>query len=326
MNDRVLRVIVADDHPVFRQGLRASLSAENDIEVVAECGDGPTVVANATTARPDVVLMGHPYAGDERHRSHPSHHQRCAGHAHTDADDVRRRRIGVRSDEGRRPWLPVERLRTSRHRPRCPLSGRGHADSFGPAIAGRMMALFARRTARPFPVLTEREHAVLEMIAEGRNNPAIAPRAGAERQDSPKLRLDDLQQAPGCRSRRGDAQGACRRPGAESSLVAAGWPTRASELIGRRHRPTFSCLTHRNRNAGSKNRERVRSSCGVSRSLGRSTVHPSGTWQVSRPCGGGRSAASPTRRQCRANVVSHGCYAGAVFRQRPGRVDAATDT
>ena len=57
MNDRVLRVIVADDHPVFRQGLRGSLSAENDIEVVAECGDGPTVVANATTARPDVVLM-----------------------------------------------------------------------------------------------------------------------------------------------------------------------------------------------------------------------------------------------------------------------------
>ena len=48
MNDRVLRVIVADDHPVFRQGLRASLSAENDIEVVAECGDGPTVVAKAT--------------------------------------------------------------------------------------------------------------------------------------------------------------------------------------------------------------------------------------------------------------------------------------
>ena len=57
MNDRVLRVIVADDHPVFRKGLRASLSAENDIEVVEECGDGPTVVANATTARPDVVLM-----------------------------------------------------------------------------------------------------------------------------------------------------------------------------------------------------------------------------------------------------------------------------
>ena len=53
----MLRVIVADDHPVVREGLRAMLDAEPDLEVVGEAASGAEAVALAARLRPDVVLM-----------------------------------------------------------------------------------------------------------------------------------------------------------------------------------------------------------------------------------------------------------------------------
>jgi DNA-binding NarL/FixJ family response regulator len=53
----VLRVIVADDHPVVREGLRAMLDAEPDLEVVGEAASGAEAVTLAAALRPDVVLM-----------------------------------------------------------------------------------------------------------------------------------------------------------------------------------------------------------------------------------------------------------------------------
>jgi DNA-binding NarL/FixJ family response regulator len=53
----VIRVILADDHPVVREGLRGMLRTEPDIEVVAECAAGGDAVRLAAELRPDVVLM-----------------------------------------------------------------------------------------------------------------------------------------------------------------------------------------------------------------------------------------------------------------------------
>jgi DNA-binding NarL/FixJ family response regulator len=52
-----IRVLLADDHPVVREGLRGMLSAEPDIEIVAEAGSGGEAAALALTCRPDVILM-----------------------------------------------------------------------------------------------------------------------------------------------------------------------------------------------------------------------------------------------------------------------------
>jgi DNA-binding NarL/FixJ family response regulator len=52
-----IRVLIADDHPVVRDGLRGMLSGEADLEVVGEAGDGGEVLATVDTARPDVILM-----------------------------------------------------------------------------------------------------------------------------------------------------------------------------------------------------------------------------------------------------------------------------
>jgi DNA-binding NarL/FixJ family response regulator len=53
----VLTVIVVDDHPVVREGLRAILDAEADLDVVGEAGSGAEAVELAARLRPDVVLM-----------------------------------------------------------------------------------------------------------------------------------------------------------------------------------------------------------------------------------------------------------------------------
>ncbi len=53
----VIRVLLADDHPVVREGLRGMLAAESDIEVIGEAGSGAQAVALAAALRPDVILM-----------------------------------------------------------------------------------------------------------------------------------------------------------------------------------------------------------------------------------------------------------------------------
>jgi DNA-binding NarL/FixJ family response regulator len=55
--DRKIRVLLADDHPVVRAGLRGMLATEPDIEVVAEAGSGPEAVVLAARTEPDVILM-----------------------------------------------------------------------------------------------------------------------------------------------------------------------------------------------------------------------------------------------------------------------------
>lgn len=53
----VIRVLIVDDHPVVRQGLRSFLSSREGIEVVGEAGDGEQAVAEVVRLGPDVVLM-----------------------------------------------------------------------------------------------------------------------------------------------------------------------------------------------------------------------------------------------------------------------------
>ncbi len=52
-----IRVVISDDHDLFRRGLRMVLEAEEDIEVVAEAADGQEAVARVEELAPDVVLM-----------------------------------------------------------------------------------------------------------------------------------------------------------------------------------------------------------------------------------------------------------------------------
>lgn len=57
MADKIIKVLLVDDHQVVRRGLRTFLEVQDDIEVVGEASDGEEGVARTEELRPDVVLM-----------------------------------------------------------------------------------------------------------------------------------------------------------------------------------------------------------------------------------------------------------------------------
>jgi two-component system response regulator DegU len=54
---RIIKVLLADDHQLFREGLKRILNMENDLEVIGECGDGIQVLEFCNKEKPDVVLL-----------------------------------------------------------------------------------------------------------------------------------------------------------------------------------------------------------------------------------------------------------------------------
>ncbi len=177
-----IRVLVADDHPVFRYGMRALLSAEPDIELVGEAADGEEAIQLAASLRPDVILMDLNMPGtngiEATRRILEAGPQEEVGilmlTMFEDDDSVfAAMRVGARGyvlkgADG------TETLRAIR------AVARGEA-IFGPSIARRLTQYFAapRQEAvatRAFPELTERERDILALIARGYTNTAIADR------------------------------------------------------------------------------------------------------------------------------------------------------
>ena len=52
-----IRVVLADDHPIFRQGLRSLLAEYNDITVIGEADNGPSTLEQVTALQPDILLL-----------------------------------------------------------------------------------------------------------------------------------------------------------------------------------------------------------------------------------------------------------------------------
>lgn len=178
MSDR-LRVVIADDHPVFRDGLRALLGTDPELDVVGEASSGAEAVALAETTQPDVVVMDlHMPDLDgvaaTRDIVHASPHIGVLVLTMFDDDDS----VFAAMRAGARGYLlkgsnQAEVVRAVH------LVGAGGA-MFGPAIAQRVIEFFSRprpaTTALAFPQLTDREHEVLDLLAQGHPNSTIAAR------------------------------------------------------------------------------------------------------------------------------------------------------
>ncbi|GAA0379331.1 response regulator transcription factor [Microbispora corallina] len=170
-----LRVVIADDHPLFRDGLR-TLLADLGAEVVAEVGDGSAAVAAVGTHRPDVVLMDLRMPGldgieatSRITRDHPG----TTVLVLTMSDDAASLQAALNA--GARGYLLKEASKADVGRALEAVM-RGEI-LIGAGAAPRMRTITAGRTATtPFPQLTEREQELLELLARGLDNTAIARR------------------------------------------------------------------------------------------------------------------------------------------------------
>jgi DNA-binding NarL/FixJ family response regulator len=181
-----LRVAIADDHVLFRDGLRALIAGAPDMELVAEASTGQEAVARAAELQPDVVLMDIQMPGLN---GIDATGQIVAQSPHVgvlvvtmfedDASVFSAMRAGARGYVLKGAKYE-EMLRAIR------AVGSGEA-IFSPSIAHRLMEYFASLHPRPagypapgarpaplFPELSDRERELLTLIAQGYKNADIA--------------------------------------------------------------------------------------------------------------------------------------------------------
>jgi two-component system, NarL family, response regulator LiaR len=169
-----IRVLIADDHAVVRQGLRTFLEVQDDIEVVGEASDGQEALAMVEALSPDVVVMDllmprlSGIEATERIRELRPATKAIVLTSFLDDEKVS---AAVRAGAAGyllkdvQPRELAEAIRTA---------SRGEA-LLHPAVAARLMQQFAHGgRSSPAQTLTGRELEVLRLIARGRSNKEIA--------------------------------------------------------------------------------------------------------------------------------------------------------
>jgi DNA-binding NarL/FixJ family response regulator len=177
VSDRPVRVLIADDHPLFRNGMRALLDADAETECVGEVSSGEEAVAAAIALVPDVILMDLKLPGisgvDATRRileRAPDAHVLVVTMFEDDHSVFAAMRAGARGYV-LKGSAPDEMLRA--------IKAAASGDAiFSPTIASRLIEFFATLQPSAFPNglpgLTQREREILELIAQGRSNPQIA--------------------------------------------------------------------------------------------------------------------------------------------------------
>jgi DNA-binding NarL/FixJ family response regulator len=175
----VITVVVVDDHPIVREGVIAALADSDGVAVVGEAGTAREAIDLGLRPRPTVVLIDvHMPGGSglvaikELARVHPA--SRCLVLSLDDEDDA----LFAAMKAGARGYL-LKGAKGSEIERAIRAAAAGEL-VFGAGVAERVAALFAApqrpRGADRFPQLTDRELVLLDLVAKGMDNAAIAAR------------------------------------------------------------------------------------------------------------------------------------------------------
>jgi len=179
MTDRI-RVLIADDHPLYRDGLRALVESAPDLDLAGEAKTGSEAVDLAASSRPGVVLMDlrmPDMSGIEATRRIVEADPTVGILIVTMSEDDESLFAAMRA--GARGYIPKDAERAE-ILSAIRATALGEA-VFGASIARRVADFFSAprsAAAEPFPDLTDRENEILELIAQGRSNGDIATRLG----------------------------------------------------------------------------------------------------------------------------------------------------
>lgn len=172
-----LRVLIADDHPLFRHGIRELLNLAPDIQVVGEATSGEEAITQAEALHPDVILMDVNMPGVNgieatRRILHVSPHIRILVVTMFEDDAT----VFAAMRAGARGYILKDAEKENILRA-IQAVGNGEA-IFSPTIATRLIDFFATQGStlpkEIFPSLTEREREILQLIARGQSNADIA--------------------------------------------------------------------------------------------------------------------------------------------------------
>jgi DNA-binding NarL/FixJ family response regulator len=172
-----IRVLIADDHPVFRDGMRGLLGSLPDMEVVGEASSGEQAIELARELQPDVILMDIQMPGIngiEATREIVHTRPRIGVLVVTMFEDDDSVFAAMRT--GARGYLLKDSSgQEVGHAIRAVASGEA---IFGPGVAQRLISFFSAPSPavsrRAFPELTEREEEILSLVAQGKTNQEIA--------------------------------------------------------------------------------------------------------------------------------------------------------
>ena len=175
-----IRVLIADDHPLFRDGLSALVDEGPDTELAGSATTGTEAVDLAIATQPDVVVMDLHMPGlngieATRRIVADSPHVAVLVLTMFDDDDS----IFSALRAGARGYL-LKGADQEQIRAAIRAAANGEI-IFGTQLAARMLAYFTTPASAPapvFPQLTDREREVLDLVAQGRANPAIAVKLG----------------------------------------------------------------------------------------------------------------------------------------------------
>jgi DNA-binding NarL/FixJ family response regulator len=173
-----IRILIVDDHPVYRDGLRGLIERSSDLALAGEATTGTEAIELASTTSPSIILMDlrlPDLSGIEATRqileADPSIGVLIITMSENDESLFAAMRAGARG------YIPKDADSDELlHAIRAAAVGEV---IFGASIAHRMVSFFSggRSTAaEPFPELTAREREILELIAAGRSNAEIAQR------------------------------------------------------------------------------------------------------------------------------------------------------